>query len=183
MSAVCIVNLEDILKFAREQGERLQEQSHREWLECAVLRHIIGTGDCLKASAPSRAELSTTHVVRAVAAGDATVRFLPSAKLLQDVTLVIDWVAGIQDRDPALARKLRRVTFANALEMSHRWHWQLQKAAERRTTKGIPANPIGAPVVLDAAALGPGWSWVWLKSPEARKAEGEAMGHCVGSGA
>jgi hypothetical protein len=66
--------------------------------------------------------------------------------------------------------------------MSQRWHEQLQKAAERRKTRAIPPDPIGAPFVLAEPSLGPGWHWVWLKSPDARKAEGEAMGHCVGRG-
>jgi hypothetical protein len=182
MAAACIINLEDIRTLAREQGKPLSSLAQREWLERGMLRYVIDSEDCLRPAEPSRAELSAAHVARAVAANEPSVRFLPSAKLLEDVALVVDWLAGLRERNPRLAGKLRRVTFADALEMSRRWHGQLRKAAERTQAKGIPNDPVGAPVVLDALSLGPGWSWVWLKSPEARKAEGKAMGHCVGSG-
>jgi hypothetical protein len=182
MAAVCIVNLDDVRTLARKQEEQLPSLAQREWLERAIMRHVVGTRDCLKATCPSRVELSSVHVARAIAGGESIVRFLPSAKLLHDITLIVDWLAGLQDRDPKLVGKLRRVTFANALEMSQQWHRQLRKAAERRQEKGIPDDPIGAPVVLDTTLLGSGWSWHWLKSPEAREAEGEAMGHCGGSG-
>src|SRR5690606_15985271 len=117
MAAVCIINLEDIRTLAREQGEWLPSLAQREWLERAIMRHVVGTRDCLKASGPSRVELSSVHIARAIAGGESTVRFLPSAKLLHDVTLIVDWLAGLPDRDPGLAGKLRRVTFANALGM------------------------------------------------------------------
>jgi hypothetical protein len=181
VAAVCIVNLEDIRTFARMQGERLPEQSNREWLERAILRHVIGRSDCLHPSAPSRVEIALAHVARAVATGETTFRFSPSTKLPEDVALVVDWLAGLQERDPRLAGKLRRITFAQALGMSERWHDRLRKEAKRQV-RTIPADPFGAPVVLAEPSLGKGWSWVWLISPEARKAEGKAMGHCVGSG-
>jgi hypothetical protein len=174
--------MEDVRTFARSQGERLPAEAHQEWLERAILRHVISNSEDLQPSAPTRTELAYAHVARAAAAAETTVRFLPSARLADNAALVVDWVAGLDERDSRLARKLRRVTFEDALAMSQRWHRQLQKAADRRKTRVISADPAGTPTVLEEPSLGPGWHWVWLKSPEARKAEGEVMGHCVGSG-
>jgi hypothetical protein len=101
---------------------------------------------------------------------------------MKDADLVVDWLAGLHERDPRLSRKLRRVTLEDALTMSQRWHEQLRRAAKRKEGRAIPRDPVGAPIVLEEPALGPGWRWAWLRSPEARKAEGEAMGHCVGGG-
>jgi hypothetical protein len=180
--AACTINFEDIRAFARARAERLPLKSQREWLERALLRFVLTTGHGIYASGPSQIEIAAAHVASAIANGDATFRFSPSPDLDAKVTSIVDWLAGLPERDPRLARKLRRVTFADALEMSHRWHRELRKAAGRRQKRTIPRDPVGAPWLLDATSLGPGWSWVWLKSPEARKAEGEAMGHCVGSG-
>jgi hypothetical protein len=184
MAATCVINLEDIRSFARRQSQRLPERSHREWLERALLRHVVTTGDGIRPGVPSRGEIAAAHVARAIAAGEATVRFSPPASLAEDVALVVDWLAGLRERDPRLAGKVRRIVFGDALGMSRRWHRQMRYAAERKQAgaRTIPADPVGAPVVLDAPSSGTGWSWVWLKTPEARKAEGEAMGHCVGSG-
>lgn len=44
----------------------------------------------------------------------------------------------------------------------------------------IPRDDVGAPTVLLLDGKFAGWRWVWLKSAASRRAEGDAMGHCVG---
>jgi hypothetical protein len=183
MRAPCIINLENISTLSNWLGKRLPLEAHRDWIDRVLLRHVLSSQDCLQASPPTREELSSLHVFRAVAAGQSPVRFVPTERLMKDADLVVDWLAGLDERDPRLSRKLRRVTFDDALTMSQRWHGQLRKAAKRKEGRAIPRDPVGGPIVLEEPALGPGWRWAWLRSPEARKAEGEAMGHCVGGGA
>lgn len=48
------------------------------------------------------------------------------------------------------------------------------------TTRTIPRDDVGAPTVLLLDGNFAGWHWVWLRSAESRRAEGTAMGHCVG---
>jgi hypothetical protein len=183
MEPVCIVNTEELRKFARAHGERVPHRLHREWLERAVLRHIVTAHVDFQPSTPSRTEMATAHIARAAAKGEPMVRFSPSAKLMREVSLVVDWLADLRERDHRLAGKLRKIRFSDALEMSTRWHEQLRRNAERSQGRAIVADPVGAPAVLDEPSLGAGWSWVWLKSRKARQAEGDAMGHCVGDGA
>jgi hypothetical protein len=87
----------------------------------AFLRHVIVNSENLRPAPASEAELSLPHVARAVAAGETTVRFSPSFKSTGDVSIVVDWLAGLRERDPRHARKLRKIRFSDAVAMSHRW--------------------------------------------------------------
>lgn len=137
MPAICIVNLEDVRTFARSQGERLPTEAHQEWLERAIFRYVISNSEDLQPSAPSRMELAFSHVARAAAAAETTVPFLPSARLANNAALVVDWLAGLSERDPRLAGQLRRVTFEDALAMSQRWHRQLPMTGREQALHGL----------------------------------------------
>jgi hypothetical protein len=178
MAIFRIVNLRDIRIFAEAHGKRLSVRSQREWFKRAVLRHVVITKDGLQ---PAGSLLA--RMVRSMAAEEAVFRFAPSAGLTRDAALVVDWLAGVESRTPFPANDLRTVTFEQALAMSDRWHERLQSGTARTYARAIPPDPLGAPVVLTEPSLGERWSWAWLRSPEARRAESRAMGHCVGSGA
>lgn len=70
--------------------------------------------------------------------------------------------------------QLRGMQVPAALVNSHRWHEAMaKKAAEARASKMTAG-------VVPFREYPEGYRWVELTEPEALKAEGEAMGHCVG---
>src|SRR5690606_6785073 len=73
---------------------------------------------------PSRSR--RRHVARAAAALDEPLCFTPSARLMKEAGLLVDWPAGLQARAPRLAGKLRSLTFEQGIAMSHRWHEHLR---------------------------------------------------------
>ncbi|MBN8984428.1 MAG: hypothetical protein J0H32_08150, partial [Rhizobiales bacterium] len=95
-----------------------------------------------------------------------------------------DWLAEIRLHSPHHRRAIikRRMSFQQMIDAAKRWHESMRRAAERLRDRAIPRDDIGAPTVLELDGEFVGWRWVWLKSDDARDAEGNAMGNCVGGG-
>lgn len=181
---ICIVNITDVKRFCDEPSimHRLTNDIQRTWMHKAVLRHVLTTTDHLLPATPLEHEREIRHVQIAIANGQELFRFSPSRDLSQEVRYVADWLSGLEDREPGRARRINRMTFRQALAASREWHRRMAREAENMASRAIQSDPEGAPVVLQASELGEGWNWVWLKTPEARKLEGDSMGHCVGNG-
>ena len=69
------------------------------------------------------------------------------------------------------------MTWAQAIEHSRRWHDRLA----RQNADVVSAAALGQGVVI-ALEMADGWRWARLETTAALDAEGQAMGHCVGSG-
>ena len=86
-----------------------------------------------------------------------------------------DWLSSLPTNRPKMVDKLHKLTWAQAMEAQARWHDEMARRAEKRTSFG--GAPDDVETVLD---LGDGWRWVRVTTPEGLDFEGEAMGHCVG---
>lgn len=108
----------------------------------------------------------------------------PTADRDYVASYVRDWLAEVAIHSPRNHRAIlnRRMSFAQMIDAARRWHESMQRAAERLRNRAIERDDVGAPTVLDLDGEFSGWRWVWLKSDEARDAEGQAMGNCVGRG-
>lgn len=106
------------------------------------------------------------------------VLYRPGRSLHGEAVYILDWLAGLEERDPRLHAKLSKITFKQASQHSQKWHEALAKAAEK-SDRYVEPDEANAPKVLD---LGDGWEVFWLKTDLARDIEGEVMGHCVGDG-
>lgn len=97
---------------------------------------------------------------------------------------IADWLAEIHLHSPRHHRAIinRRMSFAQMIDAAKLWHESMRRAAEKLRNRAIERDDIGAPTVLELDGEFVGWRWVWLKSDEARDAEGAAMGNCVGGG-
>lgn len=180
---ICITNYSQIAEFCELHYWRLEDEALRKWLVRAVQRYVLKTEASLRpASDLFPFEIGNEHVVKAQETGQPLFRFMASSQLAIDFDHVIDWVAGLEARDPGHYRRINRISFAQAIEASKRWHTQMARRAEKLATEGIPDDPENAPTVLEVPDLGEGWHWVWMRTPIARELEGAAMGHCVGSG-
>jgi hypothetical protein len=118
MDSVVIVNQEDVETFAKEQGRKIPVDTHREWFERAIVRHVAETGEGLWRSLSLLADLDGFEVARAFTAGETIVRFSPSATLCSDSASVSDWLADLEPENSLLAGKLGGVAFSEAVEMS-----------------------------------------------------------------
>lgn len=149
----------------------------------AFLRSLQGrereAGESIRAAGERLAEKARLR-------GETPCRFAPPGDIGERVHLVRDWLfalpeaqEGMNGRSRGLiARgKLDRVTFAQAVEASRRWHRGLARRAERETAHAGDAGAVEEVLGLDAGAR-----WVRLLTPEALDREGAAMGHCVGGG-
>ena len=88
-----------------------------------------------------------------------------------------DWLSSLPTDRPKMVDKLHKLTWAQAMDAQTRWHEEMARRAEKRTSFG--GAPDDVETVLD---LGDGWRWVRVTTPEGLDFEGEAMGHCVGGG-
>ena len=86
-----------------------------------------------------------------------------------------DWLASLPTNRPKMVDKLHKLTWAQAMEAQARWHDEMARRAEKRTSFG--GAPDDVVTVLD---MEDGWRWVRVTTPEGLDFEGEAMGHCVG---
>lgn len=90
---------------------------------------------------------------------------------------VFDRLNALEDEDPRLLDKLRRVTWDQAVEKARGWH---ERLAKLRST-GIAGDDGTANRIDVRAPELPGWYWCQLTTKGALDREGMAMGHCVGS--
>ena len=92
-----------------------------------------------------------------------------------------DWLTALPIERPKMPAKLHKLTIAQALEASVRWHEDIARRAERirDDQAGFGGDPSAVEVLADG---GQGWRWVRVTSPEGLDYEGNAMGHCVGRG-
>ena len=77
--------------------------------------------------------------------------------------------------------KLHKLTMAQAFQASTLWHEDMARQAERirADQSSFGGDPSAVEVLSDS---GHGWHWVRVTSPEGLDYEGNAMGHCVGTG-
>ena len=115
-------------------------------------------------------------MAKAVAQGEPLVLF-QAGFAAAEVGAVADWLAALSTEAPALLAKLPRVTWTQAIEHSRRWHDRLA----RQNADVVSAAALGQGVVI-ALEMADGWRWARLETTAALDAEGQAMGHCVGSG-
>lgn len=103
---------------------------------------------------------------------------------IRNASYISDWLAEVALHSPRHHRAIlnRRMSFAQMIDATDRWHEAQYRAAEKLRNRAIPRDDICAPTVLDLDGEFAGWRWVWLKSDDARDAEGLAMGNCVGGG-
>ena len=94
-----------------------------------------------------------------------------------EVRSLSDWLSHLPTDRPKMVDKLRKLTWAQAMDAQTRWHEEMARMAGKRTSFG--GAPDDVETVLD---LGDGWRWVRVTTPEGLDFEGEAMGHCVGGG-
>ena len=99
---------------------------------------------------------------------------LPSKDEIRSLS---DWLSSLPTDRPKMVDKLHKLTWLQAMEAQTRWHEEMARRAEKRTSFG--GAPDDVETVLD---LGDGWRWVRVTTPEGLGFEGEAMGHCVGRG-
>ena len=92
-----------------------------------------------------------------------------------------DWLKALPIERPKMPAKLYKLTIAQALNASARWHEDMAHRAERirADQASFPGDPNAVQVLADCNQ---GWRWVRVTSPEGLDYEGNAMGHCVGSG-
>lgn len=179
-----MVNFSAVNSHLKSVMGREHNQKAASWLVKASMRHILKTRDGLIKIDPSELkthESNDSEVVRAIMEGQTLMRYI-GGYLEQDFDTVLDWLAGLADREPGRYRRLNRMTFEQALNASRQWHQQLARKAEKLRDRSIPDDQENAPTVLEVPELGEGWHWVWLKTSVARELEGASMGHCVGSG-
>lgn len=128
-------------------------------------------------------QMTETHVARALANNEPTAVYIGTShprhgrRLLTEYFEIADWLAALPTGAPSMLRKLPRVTWQQAIGHSRRWHERLAKKGTEAVTAAEFAD--GAEVVLE---LEYGWRWVRLTTGQALDREGQAMGHCVGSG-
>jgi hypothetical protein len=136
-------------------------------------------GDVSARGIADRISGGDTWLARALARHVERNGYVDEASLAEDARVVFDWKAGLPERDPGFARRMR-VDFAGALEHAKAWHETLARKAARVGDRAVDDDPFNTPVAL---AFADGWKWVWLKTTLARMQEGKVMGHCVGGGA
>ena len=92
-----------------------------------------------------------------------------------------DWLTALPIERPKMPAKLHKLTIAQALNASALWHEDMARRAERirDDQSSFGGDPSAVQVLADG---GQGWQWVRVTSPEGLDYEGNAMGHCVGSG-
>ena len=92
-----------------------------------------------------------------------------------------DWLTALPTERPKMPAKLHKLTMAQALRASVLWHDDISSRAERirADQADFGGDPDAVQVLADG---GQGWRWVRVTSPEGLDYEGNAMGHCVGSG-
>ena len=91
---------------------------------------------------------------------------------LHSLTGLVDYLRYLERDHPNLFSRIDRMTFSQAVRASEAWHESLQKK------KAAAIGHIeGQERILDVGDH----CWWRLTSPEALKAEGFAMGHCVGT--
>ena len=92
-----------------------------------------------------------------------------------------DWLTALPTERPKMPAKLHKLTMMQALEASVLWHEDIARQAERirDDQSSFGGDPSAVEVLSDG---GQGWRWVRVTSPEGLDYEGNAMGHCVGSG-
>lgn len=128
-------------------------------------------------------QMTENHVARALANNEPTAVYIGASRpkhdrrLLTEYFEIADWLAALPTEAPSMLRKLPRVTWQQAIGHSGRWHERLAKRDAEAVTAAEFAD--GAEVVLE---LDGGWGWVRLTTGQALDREGQAMGHCVGSG-
>lgn len=110
--------------------------------------------------------------------------FLDMNPLYEPLASIRDWASQLLLHSPRIYSAIlrKKVSFAQMIEHAARWHAAAAKRAERLRDRGIERDDVGAPTVLALDGEFQGWRWVWLKSDDARDAEGRVMGHCVGDG-
>lgn len=118
------------------------------------------------------------HVAKAIANGE-PLKWFGHAEARREISSVADWLASLPTEDPDMLRKLSKVTWAQAVDHSRRWHERLAKQSAETVAAKELAD--GTQIVVEAP-LADGWRWVRLTTEEALDQEGQAMGHCVGSG-
>lgn len=182
---ICVIEFDNVERMCASMSRRLENDVFQRWLFSAAKTHILKTGDFLVPVLPfdlTEEQKSDPFIVRALEQGAELKAPRNFWRLDVYLRLVCDWLAGLPEREPGRARRITRMTFADAVAASERWHRQLAKKAEKFRCRAIPDDQENAPTVLDTPSMGSGWHWVWLKTPKARRLEGEAMGHCIGSG-
>lgn len=90
---------------------------------------------------------------------------------------VADWVNSLSETNPRLIPKIGKITWAQAVEASNKWHEQIGKQSLKKKLSYIP----GGDDVRTIMSFPDGMRWVELLTPAARDYEGTFMGHCVGS--
>ena len=95
----------------------------------------------------------------------------------EEVRSISDWLSSLPTDRPKMVDKLHKLTWAQAMDAQTRWHEEMARRAEKRTSFG--GAPDDVETVLD---FGDGWRWVRVFTPEGLDFEGEAMGHCAGRG-
>lgn len=93
-----------------------------------------------------------------------------------------DWLVALPVERPKMVGKLHKLTLADALAATERWHGAMAARSERlmRQRKGFGGDPDAVASV--SCASDSGWRWVRVLTPEGMDYEGEAMGHCAGRG-
>lgn len=90
-----------------------------------------------------------------------------------EVLLVRDYIASLSETD-RIYKKLHKVSWKDAVKLQAKWHASLA-LSEQKTPKGDPSGEL----ILECKD---GYKWVRISTPEQLDYEGNAMGHCVGSG-
>lgn len=179
----CIVNLPEIQAWVRKMAVRVPDASHVKWLGTAILRHVLETAEGFRRAGPTRAEAETPRVAWALANGIGTLRWTPTAEIARDCRLVVGWLSSTEPRAAHVSGGLEKLSFSKALVAAGEWQ-QRQAEVGRDAGERVAIDPVHIPTVLDEPRFGKAgtrWSWVWLKSFEARRLESAALGQKVGS--
>jgi hypothetical protein len=157
----------------------------KEWILRGLPRHVRRGDPSLVV--PARGKRATQQAIdaegfspevldrvgRAVAGGDRI--YVPHKQRLERLVSaacdMVDWLTSLPPDDRHIKR-IDRMSIRDALAMSHEWHAEFEETAqtEAQLSEGVR-------VVEEWAD---GVRMVQLGSPAALRAEGNAMGHCVG---
>lgn len=126
-------------------------------------------------------QIPNVQLAAALVRGETVYRF-DAYHMSEQVESVRDWLAELHIREARVYAALHKMSFAQMIGHSKKWHAAIARRARLLQDHGVPHDPEGAPVVMDLDGELAGWTVVWLRNNEARDTEGFVMGNCVGDG-
>jgi hypothetical protein len=151
------------------------------WLKTKAKTYILNSQRDMTPIDPDSIDLmgAPAWLKTAVERGDELYEFDPSPELEEEINSILDYLNSDAFDQHS---KLNRISFAQAKQMSDKWHHQLanpsKKELERRKKRQLDDSDFVKPIYK----FKDGYRIVELTNDACKTREGELMGHCVGDG-